>query len=58
MKEVDETPLPESKSEDDPDYLIAQLLARVLKLEKDLALFLEQRVTVRAPEANDDPEWF
>jgi len=58
VKEVDDTPEPESRSEDDLDYLIAQLLARVLKLEKDLALFLEQRVTVRAPEANDDPEWF
>ena len=58
MKEVDDTPLPESKSEEEVFHWIATLEARVMELEKELALFLEQRVTVRAPEATDDPEWY
>jgi hypothetical protein len=37
---------------------IATVEARVKALEKELALVLEQRVTVRAPEASDDPEWY
>ena len=59
MKEVDDTPVTESRSEDDP-FLIAwnELVDRVGELEKEVALLLEQRVTVRAPEATDDPEWF
>ena len=58
MKEVDDTPVTESRSEDDLFNWIARLEARVVELEKELALLLEQRVTVRPPEADDDPEWF
>ena len=74
MKEVDDTPVTESRSEDDLFYArevlrrvrhtlnaenwIARLEARVVELEKEVALLLEQRETVRAPEATDDPEWF
>ena len=58
MKEVDDTPVTESRSEDDLFNWIARLEARVVELEKEVALLLEQRVTVRAPEATDDPEWF
>ena len=58
MKEVDDTPVTESISEDDLFNWIARLEARVVELEKELALLLEQRVTVRPPEADDDPEWF
>jgi hypothetical protein len=58
VKEVDDTPVTESISEDDLFNWIARLEARVVELEKELALLLEQRVTVRPPEADDDPEWF
>jgi len=69
MKEVDDTPLPESESGEDgmmdllarcqwADGRVARLTTRVTELEKEVALLLEQRVTVRAPEATDDPEWF
>ena len=58
MKEVDDTPVTESRSEDDLFNWIARLEARVVELEKEVALLLEQRVTVRPPEADDDPEWF
>jgi len=60
VKEVDDTPVTESRSEDDLFNWIARLEARVVELEKEVevALLLEQRVTVRAPEATDDPEWF
>jgi len=74
VKEVDDTPVTESRSEDDLFYArevlrrvrhtlnaenwIARLEARVVELEKEVALLLEQRETVRAPEATDDPEWF
>ena len=58
MKEVDDTPVTESRSEDDLFNWIARLEARVVELEKEVALLLEQRETVRAPEATDDPEWF
>ena len=58
MKEVDDTPVNESRSEDDLFNWIARLEARVVELEKEVALLLEQRETVRAPEATDDPEWF
>lgn len=37
---------------------IDHLLRRIKHLEKEVALLLEQRVTVRPPEATDDPEWF
>jgi len=61
VKEVDDTPVNESKSEDDMFVIvweIGKLVSRVRELEKELALLLEQRETVRAPEATDDPEWF
>ena len=58
MKEVDDTPVTESRSEDDLWNWVAKLEARVLELEKELALALEQRETVRAPECQEDPEWF
>ena len=58
VKEVDDTPVTESRSEDDLFNWIARLEARVVELEKEVALLLEQRVTVRPPEADDDPEWF
>jgi len=69
MKEVDDTPVTESKTEEDAmmdllarwgwaDGRVARLTTRVTELEKEVALLLEQRVTVRAPEATDDPEWF
>jgi len=58
VKEVDDTPVTESRSEDDLFNWIARLEARVVELEKEVALLLEQRVTVRSPEADDDPEWY
>ena len=66
MKEVDDTPVTESRSEDDIEAIWEildhigwnKLNERLEKLEKELALALEQRVTVRAPEATDDPEWY
>ena len=59
MKEVDDTPVTESRSEDDLWHWVAALEARVLELEKELALALEQRVSVRDPaDTDDDPEWY
>ena len=59
MKEVDDTPVTESRSEDDLWNWVAKLEARVLELEKELALALEQRVTARDPaDTDDDPEWY
>jgi hypothetical protein len=58
VKEVDDTPVTESRSEDDLWHWVAKLEARVLELEKELALALEQRETVRAPECQEDPEWY
>jgi len=69
VKEVDDTPVPESRSEEDAmmelfcllrgtTVRVARLTTRVTELEKEVALLLEQRVTVRPPEADDDPEWF
>ena len=59
VKEVDDTPVTESISEEDAVYRwLTNLEARIVELEKELALLLEQRVTVRPPEADDDPEWF
>ena len=73
MKEVDDTPVNESKSEIDLETICALLypqvaafmeiemhsiLGRMVELEKEVALLLEQRVTVRPPEADDDPEWY
>ena len=58
MKEVDDTPVTESRSEDDLFNWIAKLEARVVELEKEVALLLEERVTARPPEGGDDPEWF
>ena len=59
MKEVDDTPVTERRSEDDLWNWVAKLEARVLELEKELALALEQRVSVRDPaDTDDDPEWY
>jgi len=65
VKEVDDTPLNESESDGSLGVVfyklkvrILNLEARVVELEKEVALLLEQRVTVRPPEADDDPEWF
>ena len=59
VKEVDDTPVDESKSEEDAVYRwLTNLEARIVELEQELALLLEQRETVRAPEATDDPEWY
>jgi len=59
VKEVDDTPVTESRSEDDLWNWVAKLEARVLELEKELALALEQRVSVRDPaDTDDDPEWY
>ena len=59
MKEVDDTPVTESRSEDDLWHWVAKLEARVLELEKELALALEQRVSVRDPaDTDEDPEWY
>jgi len=68
MKEVDETPVGESgESEEDvwtvlsdveSQLFLKEIVARVYLLEKELALLLEQRVTVRAPECQEDPEWY
>ena len=59
MKEVDDTPVTESRSEDDLWNWVAKLEARVVELEKELALALEQRVRVRDPaDVDEDPEWF
>jgi len=61
MKEVDDTPLPESESEDRMDLIydrVHRLLERIVSIEQELALLLEQRETVRAPECQEDPEWY
>ena len=59
MKEVADTPVTESRSEDDLWNWVAKLEARVLELEKELALALEQRVTARDPaDTDEDPEWY
>ena len=59
MKEVDDTPVTESRSEDDLWNGVAKVEARVLDLEKELTLALEQRISVRDPaDTDDDPEWY
>ena len=58
MKEVDDTPVTESRSEEEVYRWLTNLEARIVELEHALALLQEERVTVRAPEATDDPEWF
>ena len=58
MKEVDDTPVTESRSEEEVWIVMCDLAARVGELEHALALLQEERVTVRPPEADDDPEWF
>ena len=59
MKEVDDTPVDESESKEDAVYRwLTNLEARIVELEHALALLQEERVTVRPPEATDDPEWF
>ena len=59
IKSVDDTPVTESRSEEDAVYRwLTNLEARIVELEKELALALEQRETVRAPECQEDPEWY
>jgi len=65
VKEVDDTPVDESESVWDFQAMfdairiqMARMSQRITGLEKELALVHEQRVTVRPPEADDDPEWF
>ena len=58
VKEVDDTPVNESESDDAVYRWLTNLEARIVELEDALALLQEERVTVRAPEATDDPEWF
>ena len=58
MKEVDDTPVTESRSEEEVWIVMCDLAARVGELEHALALLQEERVTVRPPEADDDPEWY
>lgn len=60
MKEVDDTPVTESISEEDAVYRwLTNLEARIVELEKELALALEQRVSVRDPaDTDEDPEWY
>ena len=59
MKEVDDTPVGESDESDDAVYRwLTNLEARIVDLEQELALLLEQRETVRAPECQEDPEWY
>ncbi|HIA01292.1 MAG TPA: hypothetical protein EYN66_05195 [Myxococcales bacterium] len=65
MKKVDDTPLGESESgccercrQLDKFKVLDKLSEKIRALEKELALIQEERVTVRAPEATDDPEWY
>ncbi len=60
MKEVDDTPVGESDESDDAVYRwLTNLEARIVELEKELALALEQRVTARDPaDVDGDPEWY
>ena len=60
MKEVDDTPVTESISEEDAVYRwLTNLEARIVELEKELALVHEQRVTARDPaDVDEDPEWY
>ena len=61
MKEVDDTPVGENESELTLDVwfeVMDRVEARIEALEKELALLLEQRETVRAPECQEDPEWY
>jgi len=59
VKEVDDTPVDESESKEDAVYRwLTNLEARIVELEHALALLQEERVTVRPPEATDDPEWY
>jgi len=59
MKEVDDTPLGESESDDAVYRWLTNLEARIVELEKELTLALEQRVRVRDPaDVDEDPEWY
>jgi len=58
IKEVDDTPVNESESDDAVYRWLTNLEARIVELENELALLNEQRETVRAPECQEDPEWF
>jgi hypothetical protein len=79
VKEVDDTPVNESKSEIDlvserlleticallypqvaafMEIEMHSIIGRIVELEHALALLQEERVTIRPPEATDDPEWY
>ena len=59
MKEVDDTPVGESESDDAVYRWLTNLEARIVELEKELTLALEQRVSVRDPaDVDEDPEWY
>jgi len=58
VKEVDDTPVNESESDDAVYRWLTNLEARIVALEHALALLNEERVTVRAPDVHVDPEWF
>jgi len=58
MKEVDDTPLPESESEDRMDLIydrVHRLLERIQEIEKRVA-----NLEARKPpqDTNPDPEWY
>jgi len=69
MKEIDDTPVPESENEPTYEQWMAALLEqnekirslkhRIRDLEEDLARFLAQRVAEMHPDDVDqDPEWY
>jgi len=59
LKEVDDTPVGESESDDAVYRWLTNLEARIVELEKELALVHEQRVTARDPaDVDEDPEWY
>jgi len=58
VKEVDDTPVTESRSEDDLWNWGAKLEARVVELEKEVADLHHQRRVSRQQAVDQDPEWF
>lgn len=65
MKKIDDTVPPKTESEVTREMdilplerLTRQLVERIVSIEHELALLLEQRETVRAPECQEDPEWY
>jgi len=58
MKEVDDTPVTESESEDRMDLIydrVHRLLERIQEIEKRVANLETQRTP---QDENDDPEWY